>query len=242
MDARLSTFICLFRMASVATSTFCRPIDASDLQLGLRELADDLLSTSNRHFERVRSALRIIPVSVLIIHRNTKTHDLQLCQVLPLNFKETGAHSSYLRTAVSRPADHRPHSFPIQWLLIWCSHSIDSPSSKELRASVERHIICGVALPEAHLPLPRAGLLRLLASRLLSGPEVDFGCQNCKLHSTWSRYCTSCWTGLRTVRLSSADPAGAEPTLSLFARLMPCILGAKCVGDVLIYGSSAHHP
>ena len=178
---------------------------------------------------------------MLTISCNSKTHNLQLCQLRPIDFQETGAHGSNLSTAVSRSVDHRPHSFPIQWLPLWYPHSIYSPSSKELRTSVEWHIIRGPALPQAHLPLPCAGLLRLSASRLLSGTKVDSGYQIRQLHQAWSWYWTSCWAGLRTIRLLPADPAGAKPTLPLLARLMPRILGIKSVGDVLLLGSCAHH-
>jgi hypothetical protein len=178
---------------------------------------------------------------VLTINCNGKTHDLQLCQFVPINFQETGAHCSNLGTTVSGPFDHRPYSFPIQWLLIWCPHSVYSPSSKELRAFAERRIIRLIALPQAHLPLPCASLLRLSASRLLSGPKVDSGYQIHSLRQAWSWNWTSCWAGIRTIHLLPADPAGAEPTLSLLARFMSRILGAKCVGYVFIYGPGAYH-
>lgn len=158
----------------------------------------------------------------------------QFRQILAIQLKEAITRRGNLDTSLSRPAHHRSHSFPVQRVPLRHPHSLNRPCTEIIGPPDERHHLRRTALPQAHLPLPGTSLLRLSPASLLSWPEISLRHSNSQLHQARTRYWHRGCAGLWSVRVPRANSSGIEQALSLQPRALPRILGAQCMGDVLV--------
>jgi hypothetical protein len=164
----------------------------------------------------------------------------QLCE--DFQVKSYFARRCIIRIAVSGPADHRPYSLPIQWLPLRDPDTVHGPGPQQLNpAPVRAAVRCSTML-QAHIPVSRACVLRLSSPRLLSGGTVvlpvfqhtilqlrQLGCGH---HSRIRK----CFWAVCNVGSTAASGQSLVP---VFARTLPCLLGAERLGYVLIHRSSA---
>lgn len=142
----------------------------------------------------------------------------------------------HLYIPLSRPSHHRPHSLPVQWVHVRHPDRVPCPGEGEVWTARKRTGVCCAALHEAHLCLSSPSVLCLLVAYLLSFAKVHLShsvfqlCQARYWHSWDTR------RSIRSLRYQGTDPTDTEPPIPFFARLMPCLLGTQCLGDVLFHG------
>ena len=118
------------------------------------------------------------------------------------------------------------------------SYLVHRSGSKELGALAQRHAFRGTALLEAHLPLSRSRVLRLLTSSLLPWSKVSIRHQGPQLHQARPRDCHCRRSGIWAVRVLRTDSSAANSAVPFLTGFVSCILGSKYMGDVLIQRSS----
>ncbi|KAG5291173.1 glucosyltransferase Alg8 [Histoplasma capsulatum G186AR] len=150
--------------------------------------------------------------------------------------------SRALHPPIPRPSHHRPHPFPIQRIPLRASDPLARPGPQAIHPPLQRDHICHPPLPEAYLPLSLTGVFRLPPPGLLPAPQVavDLPSQIRQHFQAGRRGVGRFWRCVWTLfLLGSAGPAEG-PTVSVLAWAVPCVLGAECMGYVLVRGSGAY--
>jgi hypothetical protein len=91
-------------------------------------------------------------------------------------------------------------------------------------------------MSEAHISVLVSRLFRLLAASLLPGPQIGFPAPNLEYDQIGRQRRYSFRTGFRTIRLLGPASPAQRATVPFLPGIMPCVLGAQCLGDVLIHG------
>jgi len=138
------------------------------------------------------------------------TDNSKLRPVCPSSSQATIACCCTLDSSLSWPFNHRPYPFPIQWILIWPSHTISRLGKKEIYHPRQWTTICGSSLLEAHLPLSRTRVLRLSTASVLPGIKIYFPYQIRQRFEAWNGYHCSVRSCFWTIRILGPDTSITE--------------------------------
>ncbi|EKG10871.1 Glycosyl transferase ALG6/ALG8 [Macrophomina phaseolina MS6] len=137
--------------------------------------------------------------------------------------------------AVTWPADHRPHSFPVQWLPLRHLGPVPGPGPPAVDLAVQRLPLRGLAVLQASVSVRRSGVFRVPAPRLLPEPAVHFPHPVLPLREAgrwhYRHLCRCIWP----VRVLEPDSAAADPAFPLRSRVDSCLLGSERLGHVFLY-------
>jgi len=124
----------------------------------------------------------------------------------------------------------RSHSFSIQWPTLFYSHIFPSRSTyfaSRLRVPVHHSLML-----QAHLFIPRASILLLLATHILFHFHLETA--NIKYRQTGNRRSGTARSSLRTIHSATTDRCPLQTTLSVSKGTVSRVLGAELLGPLLV--------
>ena len=163
------------------------------------------------------------------------TDVFKIRSICPTCLQATLLRSGPLDSTLTGPSHHRSHPLSIQWVSLRDFDSFIGIGKEEVDDAPQWPPLRWPSLPEAHLPISRTSIFRILATSILPRPKIDFSYQiwKCAKIGLWDHCCV--WCRLWTIRILGPATAATEQTVSILQRTMSCVLGSQCLGNVLLH-------